>query len=282
LCLNKVFCWLAWVLVKVIRFVLVTVGKWVIRVVCTVVNFVLDVVGFILGLVLAIPILGGILRTVLNWALEVFWRLIGLVDFILSLLGLRIRKKLYFGMIIPKIKGVDLATEAQMQPQVDSVIAVYKQTCNIDARFTGFCHTEISPPGGTLVVACDAAGFFGDWWTKGSWFEFVSRVCKFQSNWRNITGYGGELYCFVVNAVDPTTTEGCSQAATHNYVALEVTADQNSLAHEFGHAMLLLFHNDSDVLNLMHSTEIGHAPTDMKLTNWQASVVRSSRHVTYF
>ena len=37
LCLNKLFCWLAWVFVKVVRWVLVTVGKWVVRAVCEVV-----------------------------------------------------------------------------------------------------------------------------------------------------------------------------------------------------------------------------------------------------
>ena len=61
LCLNKLFCWLVWVTVKVIRWVVVTVGKWVVRVVCTVINFILDVIGFIIGLILAIPIIGGII-----------------------------------------------------------------------------------------------------------------------------------------------------------------------------------------------------------------------------
>ena len=58
LCLNKLFCWLVWVLVKVIRWVVVTVGKWVTRVVCEIVNVVLDVIGWIVTLILAIPIIG--------------------------------------------------------------------------------------------------------------------------------------------------------------------------------------------------------------------------------
>ena len=94
LCLNKLFCWLVWVLVKVVRWVLVTVGKWVVRVVCTVVNIVLDIAGLIVSLILSIPILGGIIRTVLNWGTEVGWRLVGAVDFLGSLVGIRPRKKM--------------------------------------------------------------------------------------------------------------------------------------------------------------------------------------------
>lgn len=285
LCLNKLVCWLVWVLVKIVRIVLVTVGKWVVRVVCTVINVVLDVIGFLVGLILAIPILGGIIRTVLNWVTEVIWRLVGLIDFGLSLLGVRPRKKMYFGVIIPVINGVPIATQADVQPQVDSVIEVYNRTCNIDARFTGFCETAIAPPDGTIVVNCDVGGFFEDWWLKGSWFEFVSRTCKFESNWRRIVGYGGELLGFVVNNVTPDgagfLTIGCSFAATHDYVAIEGTPGitASTLAHEIGHACLLP-HDSSDPANLM--SPIAPAAALPTLTNLQSSTVRWSRHVTYF
>ena len=41
-----------------VTWVIVTVGKWVTRVVCEVVNVVLDIVGFIVELILSIPIIG--------------------------------------------------------------------------------------------------------------------------------------------------------------------------------------------------------------------------------
>jgi hypothetical protein len=287
LCLNKLVCWLVWIVVKVVRFVLVTIGKWVVRVVCTIVNFVLDVIGFIIGLILAIPILGGILRTVWNWLTEVVWRFIGIFDFIGSLIGIQPRKKFYFGVVIPVINGTPIALEAAIQPQVDAVIEIYNRACNIDARFTGFCRTEIAPPGGSITVNCDAGGFFEDWWLKGSWFEFVSKVCKFESNWRDVIGYGGELIAFVVNNVAPdsttTATIGCSLSGTTNWVAIEGAppVDTSTMAHEFGHAMLL-GHEDTDRTNLMFGSATGAAPSTMTLSNWQVSVVRSSRHVTYF
>lgn len=277
LCLNKLFCWLVWVAVKVVRWVVVTVGKWVVRVVCTVVNVVLDVIGLIIGLILSIPIIGGIIRTIWNWVIEIVWRIVGLLDFGASLVGIRPRKKMYFGIIIPVIDGKPLASETQLQPQVDSVIEIYDRACNIDARFTGFCRTEIAPPGGTITVTCSGGGFFADWWLDGSWFELVSRICKFESNWRRIIGYGGELIGFVVNDIQPPRTVGCSMTGTHDYVTIEQGAQPSTLAHEFGHACLL-GHNE-DRGNLMNSA----SPTIPQplLSNWQSSVIRASRHVTY-
>jgi uncharacterized protein DUF4157 len=43
LCLNKLFCWLAWLVVKVIRWVVVTVGKWAVRIACEITTFIYDV-----------------------------------------------------------------------------------------------------------------------------------------------------------------------------------------------------------------------------------------------
>jgi hypothetical protein len=282
LCLNKLFCWLVWVTVKVTRWIVVTVGKWVTRVVCTIVNVILDVIGFIVGLILAIPIIGGIIRTILNWLTELIWRIVGIFDFIGSLIGIRPRKKMYFSVIIPVVDGRSIVSRADVQPQVDAVISILDRTCNIDARFTGFCEPERSDE---LVINCNAGGFFEDWLLKGSWIEYVSNNCKFESNWRRVVGYGGELLGFVANNITPDgtgrRTTGCSMAGTHNYVAIEAGPDiaEATLAHEFGHACLLLFHND-DPNNLMFESNLA-APNDCVLNNLQRAVFRSSRHVVY-
>jgi hypothetical protein len=280
LCLNKLFCWLVWVLVKVVRFVLVTVGKWVARIVCTVVNFILDVAAFLVELILSIPIIGGLIRTVLNWVTEVVWRIVGLVDFLGSLLGIRPRKKMYFGVIIPSVNGSPIATQAQLQPQIDGAIATYDRLCNVDLRFTGFCQPGAAPPDGAMSPECGAGGFFADWWLPGSWYEFVSATCKFESGWRRIVGYGGELLVFVVSNVQPDTTTsstvGCSFAATHDYVVVEARAGPQVAAHELGHACLLP--HDSDPNNLMFASNLVATPS---LSNVQIATVRWSRHCTY-
>lgn len=280
LCLNKLFCWLVWVTVKVIRWVVVTVGKWVMRVVCEVVNFVLDVVGFIINLVLSIPIIGGIIRTILNWLTEIIWRLVGIIDFFASWAGIRLRKKMYFGVVVPSVGGTPIASDADIMNQVNAAIQFYDQTCNINMIFTGICHTGVSAPDAGLTVGCDASGFFNDWWLAGSYFEFAAATCKFTDGFRRVIGYGGEIIVFIVQNVTPDTpgnTRGCSFASTHNYVVVEAdSAVSNFMAsHEIGHACWLP--HDSGT-NLMNPTVPFNNPT---LSALQIATVRGSKHCVY-
>lgn len=279
LCLNKLFCWLVVVLVKVVRFVIVTVGKWVTRVVCTIVNTILDVIGFLFGLILSIPIIGGIIRAVLNWVLEIFWRIVGIFEFLGSLAGLRLRKKMYFGVIIPVRDGTPLMAEADIQPWVDTAIEIYDRTCNIDLRFTGFCRTRIATPSVPFTVDCGAGGFFADFWVDGSWFEFTSRLCKFESNWRRFLGKGSEIIVFIIDGYTGNSV-GCSMSATHDYVTVQVAPGPfpDTVAHEIGHACLL-WHMNTGGTNLLDTG--GRTTPQPVLDRLQIAMVRSSRHCTY-
>jgi len=277
LCCNKWFCWLVWVLVKVVRWVVVTVGKWIVRTVCEVVNFILDIVAFIINLILSIPIIGGIIRTILNWLTEVIWRIVGLFDFLASLAGIRLRKKMYFGVVVPPTSGIP--TDSDIQRQVDAVIDFYDRTCNINMIFTGICRTNISPPDGSLTVACNGSGFIADWWLPGSYFEFAAATCKFRDGFRRVIGLGAEIIVFVVQDVTPENTNGCSFASTHNWVVVEAEPTDSAFvaAHEIGHACWLI-HVD-DPTNLMSPVTPASDPV---LTNLQIALVRWSKHCVYF
>jgi hypothetical protein len=277
-CCNKWFCWLVWVLVKIVTWVLVTVGKWVARIVCEVIGFLLDVAGFVVSLILSIPIIGGILRTILNWVTEIVWRLVGLIDFVGSLLGIRPRKKMYFGVVVPSVNGVQIAPDTEIMRQVDSAIAFYDTTCNINLIFTGICRTSISPPAEGLTVGCDGSGFINDWWLAGSYFELATATCKFSDSFRRVIGLGAEILVFIVQDVTPANTNGCSFTSTHNYVVIEAKpTDQPFVAaHEMGHACWLP--HDSDATNLMNPTTPAAMPV---LSNLQVSVVRWSKHCVY-
>jgi len=245
---------------------------------CELVNIVLDVIGFIIELILSIPIIGGIIRTIINWVTEIIWRIVGLVDFVASLVGIRPRKKMYFGVIVPPVTPI--ASDADIQRQVDAVIDIYDQTCNIDMIFTGICHTKVAPPETPLNIACDAGGFFNDWWLVGSYFEFASATCKFTDSFRRVIGLGAEIIVFIVQDVTPSaTTNGCSFGSTHNYVVVEAqSTDQEFVAaHEIGHACWLP--HDGDPSNLMNDITPFTNPT---LTNLQISLVRWSKHCVYF
>jgi len=276
LCCNKWLCWLVWVVVRIVTWVVITVGKWVARIVCEIVNVVLDVIGFIIELILSIPIIGAFIRMILNWVTEIIWRLVGLVDFIASLAGFRPRKKMYFGVIVPPITPI--GSDAEIMRQVDAAIRFYDTSCNINMIFTGICHTEISPPGKTLNVACNAEGFADDFGFVGSYFEFTSATCKFTDSFRRVIGLGAEIIIFVVQDVTPSFN-GCSFASTHNWVLIEAQPSDQALtaAHEIGHACWL-DHHDSATNLMFRRTPAGAAT----LTNFQIAVVRWSKHCVYF
>lgn len=247
---------------------------------CMVANFILDVVAFIVELILSIPIIGGIIRTILNWVTEVIWRLAGLIDFLASLSGIRPRKKMYVGAIVPSVDSRPIVPDADIQRQIDAAIKFYDATCNIEIIFSGICHTDVPPPeDGGLNFACDASGFFSDWWVAGSYFEFAAATCKFEDSFRRVIGLGAEIIVFIVQDVTNPNTNGCSFASTHNYVVIEAKPTDQAFvaAHEIGHACWLP--HDGDVTNLMNPITPAAGPT---LTNVQIALVRWSKHCVYF
>ena len=246
---------------------------------CAIVNFLLDAIAFVVELTLSIPIIGGITRTILNWVTEIIWRAVGLIDFVASLVGIRLRKKMYFGVIVPSVNSTPIVPDVDIQRQVDAAITFYDSTCNINLIFSGICHTDIPPPDGGLNFACDAGGFFNDWWLAGSYFELAAATCKFEDSFRRVIGLGAEIIVFIVQNVTTPNTNGCSFASTQNYVVIEAKPTDQAFvaAHEMGHACWL--YHVGDTANLMNSTTPVAGPT---LTNWQIALVRWSKHCVYF
>jgi hypothetical protein len=219
---------------------------------------------------------------ILNWVTEIIWRAVGLVDFGLSLIGVRPQKRIYVGVIIPRRDGRAIASEAQILPQIEKAKQLYDSLCNITIVYAGTCVAEYDAPDGALNVGCNAEGFFSDWWLGGSYIESVSAFCEFSDGWRRVLGYGAEIIVFVVANVEPDTatssTVGCSFASSQNYVVVEANAGVSVAAHEMGHACWLS-HVTDDSGNLMWPSNIAANPT---LTDWQISLVRWSKHCVYF
>lgn len=238
---------------------------------------VIDVVGLLVGLILSVPVIGGLLRTILNWATEIVWRIVGLLDFLGSLVGIRLRKRMYFGVIVPSVDGTPIVSDAEIQRQVDAAIDLYDRKCNIKLIFTGIRHTKVPAPAGGLSVGCDASGFFGDWWIAGSYFEFASATGKYPGAFRRFIGHGAELIVFVVQDVTPGNTIGCSFGSTHNWVVVEASpGDPFVAAHEMGHACWLSHRSDPN--NLMSPSAPSVSP---ELTGLQISLIRWSKHCVY-
>ena len=247
---------------------------------CEIANFALDLIALAINLILSIPIIGGILRTILNWVTEIVWRAFGLIDFFASWVGIRPRKKMYFGVIVPSVDGTPIASDADIMNQVNAASQFFDTTCNINMIFSGICHTDITPPDAGLTVACDVTGFLNDWWLAGSYFELASATCKFTDGFRRVIGYGAEIIIFVVRNVTPDSglsTQGCSFASSNNYVVVEAGAGVSNFmaSHEIGHACWLP--HDSGT-NLMNGNVPNSNPT---LTALQIATIRGSKHCVY-
>ncbi len=280
--ISRAACWVAraaCVVAAEVAKVACLAAAAVARAACELANVVLDIVALVIGLILSIPIIGGILRTILNWVTEIVWRVVGLVDFFASWVGIRPRKKMYIGAVVPSVNGVQIVTDTEILRQVNAAIAFYDQTCNVNVIFTGICKTGIAPPEGGLVVGCDVGGFFSDWWLAGSYFELAAATCKFTDSFRRVIGLGAEIIIFIVQDVTPSGTNGCSFGSTHNYVVVEAkSSDQDFVAtHEIGHACWLP--HDGDIQNLMNEVTPAANPV---LTGLQVSLVRWSKHCVYF
>ncbi|MDT8385241.1 MAG: hypothetical protein RRB22_12590 [Gammaproteobacteria bacterium] len=274
LCCNKWFCWIETFLEKVVKWIIVTVGKWVTRVVCEIVHIILDIVGFIIGLILAIPIIGRLIREIWGLIIEIVNRIAGIPDLILCIFGVTWTKKLRVCIVILKDeKGTPTTTAADLEAEIQTANAIYKKAANVDFIVDGI-HTVDGPsPNRNLDVGCEATAWGEDLWLAGSYFEWLANTQCFDGIAQRLTGWAAPVVVFAVRSVTGTTA-GCSLGPFADYVTIE-GPNPICLAHEVGHACSLL-HFTSSKKNLMNPTCGG---TELK--KWQKCILRNSRHVTF-
>jgi len=272
LCCNKWFCWIETFFEKVITWVVVTVGKWVTRVVCEIIHTVVDVLGFIVGLVLAIPIIGRLIKEIWDLIIEIANRILGIPDLILCAFGVMWTKKLRVCIIVlRKDKATPTATPASLAPDIAKAVTIFKDAAKVDFIVEGI-HTVKNPsPERNLKVSCGAGSWWDDLWLPGSYFEVTANTECFDGIARRITGYASPVIVFVVEEVEGKL--GCSLGPFSDYVTV-TGGNPICLAHEVGHACTLLHHDGKD--NLMNGKCGG-----TKLKKWQKCVLRNSRHVTF-
>jgi hypothetical protein len=264
-CCNKWFCWL--------ETYFLTVVSWPVRIVCEVVDGILNVVGLIVGIILAIPGIGRFLRQLWGLVTELIWRFLGIPGLLLDLVWMwtkRLRVNIY---ILSDNKG-PLATEASLAPVIADAQAIYRQF-KINLIVEDVQVQTVVAPDYVLDVHCDGGAFKDDYGRAGTWFEIHANEYRtgFEGNGRRLVGYGGPLTVFVVR--DVVGKRGCSLGPLSDYVTIE-GGTPICLAHELGHACGWVDHSENTG-NLMFSACGGR-----NLTKWQQLVIRNSRHVTYF
>jgi len=276
LCCNKWFCWIETVVVRVVTWVVITVGKWVVRVVCETVSLIVDIIGGILSIIFIIPVIGRLLRQIWDAFLELVWQIVGLGGVLLDILGVDIQKKMRICIIILRDpKTGPLTNETDLMPTIQSAQATWKSAANIKLIVQDI-HTIAASDirERNLDVECDVGAWTDDVLATGSNFELYANTYCFDGVGRRLIGWGAPITVFAVR--DIKGKRGCSLGPFSDYVTIVATRP-GCLAHELGHACYLYWdqhHSDPD--NLMHSSCGG-----TKLKKWQKVLMRNSRHVTY-
>ena len=217
----------------------------------------------------------GLLWELFNLLKEVANRVLKLPEFLLTLVGVRFGKRLRVRVVVLRDeRGLPLASDAEVRP-------AYEEAQRILARMAG---VAVEPAGWRVVTAPHAApkAALDVRCTDGAWRDDLGQAGAFFRSLMastpvgTVTGYGQPVTVFVVRSM--TTHNGCSLGAAADYVTVEAKSLRTArrlLAHEVAHACGL-WHSQRPN-NLM----LPQGPGE-ELTHWQAAVLRSSRHVTYF
>lgn len=278
LCCNKWFCWIEIVLVAVITFIIITVGKWVVRIICWTISVAISAIAGIIGIILSIPIIGRLLKLIWNVIIEIVWRIIGLGGVLLDILGLDFQKKMRICVIILKDDktGNALTTPTALQPEINTATQIWKDAANVKLIVEDI-HTVVEDKRWkhSLDVGCDSAAFSDDLLVTGSNFQLLANTYCFYGTGRRFIGFAAPIVVFAVR--DVKGKRGCSLGPFAEYVTIEAQSP-GCLAHELGHANypnpFAPHHGNPD--NLMHSSCRG-----TKLKKWQKIFMRDSRFITY-
>jgi hypothetical protein len=224
--------------------------------------------------------MAGLLWQLFNLIKEALNRLIKLPELLLALLGFRFNKKLRLRVVILRDeRGLPLARN-------EDVLPAYEEVQRILARMAG---VAVEPAGWRVVTAPHAAPkpaldvrCTDGAWGNGAWRDDLSEGGAFFRSLMATTavgtaiGYGAPLTVFVVRSM--TTHNGCSLGPAADYVTVEARALKSTrrlLAHEVAHACGLWHSKKPN--NLMIPIGPGE-----ELTGWQAAILRTSRHVTFW
>jgi len=310
------FCWLVTIVVHVIKFILVTVGKWVSRIVCEIVNFFENAAGAVINVILSIPILGPWIRAIIRAIATIISYVIGLLDGLARLFGIRITKHLRVH-VFPLCEGyLPLAYESHLTPIMRETTRILYDRAQIRLHTT--FHDPIqNPPENALRLGTEVDLITDEMWLKGTWHQ-LQTIKLFESNSSSVLALGQPVIVYVVREVGydgPGNVIGASGGPFVDWIAVErdsviprvvandvgiaiqplspfpptvatpsATASTPNLlynryviAHEICHALGLVGHANSSPGELMVPGTI----TGDSLSPFQVGIIRSSPHVTF-
>lgn len=223
--------------------------------------------------------MAGLLVQLFNLLKEIANRVLKFPELLLTLAGLRFSKRLRLRVVVLRDeRGLPLVSNEEAQPAFDEARRIFARMAGVTVEAAEW--RVVTAPHGAPKAALDVHCTDGA--LRGAWRDDVGQAGAFfrglmaKTTAGTLTGYGAPVTVFIVRSI--TTHNGCSLGAAADYVTLEAGMLKNArrlLAHEVAHACGL-WHSKRPG-NLM----IPRGPGE-ELTTWQAAVLRTSRHVTYF
>ena len=274
----------------------VTVAGFFLETLESLVGWVISAFGWVIEFILSIPIIGRILGWIQAGVQTVYWFVVGIIDTIAGLFGIRPEKKLRLcTIILADENGQPIVTAATVVPWLQRAVDVFKEEANVRVTPVGpFQYT--SGFGGNATVTEDwidvgtdpsskrildlggEAETFGDDLTDiGSDYNKLAMLHCYYGTWRKVVGYGSSITVFVIRSMEEGVARSLGPLTDYVVIGGAQNPDVTTVAHEIGHACYLVWH-DGNNGNLM----FGQAPRGTSLDWWQTTLVRSSRHVTYF
>lgn len=217
----------------------------------------------------------GLLWEIFNILKETVNRIIKFPELLLTLLGWRFTKRLKLRIVVLRDeRGLPLIGNEEVTPAFDEARRILSRMAGVVVEPAGWrvATAPHAAPKAALDVHC----------TDGAWRDDLGQAGDFYRSLMATTtagtllGYGAPLTVFIVRSI--SSHNGCSLGAATDYVTVEARTLKNTrrlLVHEVAHACGL-WHSQRPN-NLM----IPKGPGE-ELTGWQAAVLRTSRHVTYF
>lgn len=259
--------------------------------------------------------LGGFLSQVGSFVFEALNRVVGIVDFVMMLVGIMLPKRLQVQIVILRDEeGTALLLDedspakvlADEQSWIDDAVAVIRECCwneikiyvhTASGEFTADAseyHVTIPFPCPTSPLDVDFGPklFVDDYTESGEFFR------RHSARHPPAFGYGSPVTVFVVR--DVAEKIGASLGILTDWVVVEagrgfarysgalqgVERRPTTPMHEIGHAGGVIKH-DSVVDAAPQESKRSHliesgVPRGTVVSRWQRAVVRGSRHVTFF
>lgn len=282
-----------------------TAAVWVSQWVCHAWNFlkttvclvgelvgaVLSLVGVIIKAIFSIPIIGALLKQLVNLITGAYLGFWGAVaeGWLCGVLGQCFEKRIRVCLIITaNSDGQPVATASSLQPMVKQLVDTFRNEANIAVEVTYGDGARVPNLG---QIGCDFQAWLEDIWLTGSQFENAASLHCRERSFASVVGLGSPIYAFCVPDIKGTLG-GCSLGPLTNYITFEPSdcGGNTTLAHEVGHACNLLLHgvfSANEPSNLMYDScnlpgpsPQPPAPRD-QLSPFQVAIVRGSKYCTY-